>query len=173
MVSTLGNAVLFNISWLAIVYTHSAMWAPVLLAAHLAIHFGLMGKGLPEARLILGIALFGILLDQLLFALGVFTVGGVSAPAPLWISCLWPVLGTTLMHAFSNLQQRLLLATICGAVGGAVSYTSGTALTDVQFGSVFWGPLIMAMLWAFLFPTFLVIARTIGTKGEGAQHVAS
>jgi Protein of unknown function (DUF2878) len=173
MASAAGNAVLFNISWLAIVYTHSATWAPVVVAAHLAIHLGLMGKGLPEARLILGIALFGVLLDQLLFALGVFTVNGVYAPAPLWIGCLWPVLATTLMHAFRTLQQRLLLAAVFGAVGGAMSYTAGTAMTNVQFGSVVWGPVIMSILWALLFPTLLVMARITGTRAEGAHHVAT
>jgi Protein of unknown function (DUF2878) len=173
MAMTMTNAVLFNISWLAIVYTQSAMWAPVLAAAHLGIHFSLMGRGFSEARFILGVTLFGVVLDHILFALGVFTISGVSAPAPLWISCIWPVLATTLMHAFSSLQRRVLLASVLGAAGGAASYIGGTGLTEVQFGSAVWGPVTIAILWAVLFPALLAIARVIGSRQEDVQYVES
>jgi len=172
MPSALINAVLFNIGWLAVVYTQSALWAPVLAAAHLALHFRLMGEGFAEARLILGVTVFGIALDHLLFALGVFTIHGVYAPPPVWLSCLWPVLGTTLLHSFRRLQLHPLLATIFGAAGGAASYIAGTSLTAVQFGSAVWGPLTMGALWALLFPALLAVARLAGTGREDTHHVA-
>lgn len=171
MPDSVVNALLFNVSWLAIVYTHSAIWAPIVAAAHLALHFRLMGRGFPEARLILWVALLGIATDHLLFALGVFTVNGVNTSPPVWISCLWPVLGTTLMHAFAGLRQRPLLAAVFGAAGGAASYVGGTGLTDVGFASAVWGPLVMAVLWAFLFPALLGIARIERTPLEDTQHV--
>ena len=99
------NGVLFNITWLAVVYTHSALWALVITAAHLALHFSLISSRFAEARLILGLTLFGAILDQILFVLGVFAYKGASAAAPVWMSCLWPVLGTTLLHAFRGLQH--------------------------------------------------------------------
>ena len=167
------NGVLFNITWLAVVYTHSAMWALVITAAHLALHFSLISSRFAEARLILGLTLFGAILDQLLFVLGVFALQGASAAAPVWMSCLWPVVGTTLLHAFRGLQQHILLATIFGALGGAASYTAGTRLTDVEFGSVFWGPIIMALLWAVLFPAMLAVARIMNTESGREHYVAS
>jgi hypothetical protein len=168
--SAVINGALFNISWLAIVYTHSARWALLFTAAHLVLHFRLMGRGIAEARLILTVALFGVLLDQLLFALGVFTIRGTPGFPPVWISCLWPVLATTLMHAFRGLQQHVFLAMALGGLGGASSYLAGTALTDVQFGSSVWGPLIMATLWTFLLPALLGIARDISTEPGSGQH---
>jgi hypothetical protein len=109
--------------------------------------------------------LAGFLLDQVFFAVGIFTVSGKFSFAPLWLSCLWPVLATTLMHAFSGLQQRLLLASVIGAIGGAGSYGAGTRLSDVDFTSLFWGPIIMALTWAIVFPALMLAARLNMTRG--------
>ena len=160
MVNTLANGLLFNISWLAIVSTHSLVLAPVVVALHLLVHFTFMGRGMVEARLVFGVTLVGFLLDQIFFAAGVFTLSGKVSFAPVWISCLWPVLATTLMHAFCRLQQRLALAALVGAIGGAASYVAGTRLSDVDFTSLFWGPIIMASTWAIVFPLLLLAART-------------
>lgn len=173
MRDTVINGLMFNISWFAIVSTQSPVLAPLFACVHLALHFLLMGKGLVEARLILAVTLFGVILDQLLFALGVFNTGGAASVAPVWISCLWPVLATTFMHAFSGLRDRPWLASIFGAAGGAGSYIAGTGLTAVQFGSPAWGPLIMATLWALLFPSLLLIACTFVTNYEEPQHAWS
>lgn len=173
LVQNVANGILFNIFWLAIVVTHSAALAPLIVVAHLSLHFSLMGRGLTEARFILVITLFGFALDQLLFALGVFTISGKAALAPLWISCLWPVLATTFMHAFSSLQSNRTLAIIFGAAGGAASYIAGTGLSDVEFSSSFWGPIILAILWAQLFPSLLWFARVTAGQQKGACHVAT
>ena len=153
------NGLLFNISWLAILTTHSSAFGPLLVALHMLIHFAVMGRGFAEVRLIAGVTLCGILIDQLLFLTGVFTIAGQSALAPLWMTCLWPVLATTLQHAFEKLQQRTYLAILLGGVGGAVSYTAGTRLTDVAFSSDVFGPLTMGIIWAILFPLLLRVAR--------------
>jgi hypothetical protein len=158
VMSTVVNGLLFNLSWFAIVSTQSIVVAPLLATLHLVVHFSLMGRGLTEAAFILLVTLFGVVLDQTLFFLGVFTVNGESSLAPLWISCLWPVLATTFMHAFSGLANRTWLAVICGGIGGAGSYLAGTGLTDVQFGSALWGPWILAGIWMVLFPALLAVA---------------
>ncbi|MFT4822464.1 MAG: hypothetical protein ACI9J0_000374 [Cryomorphaceae bacterium] len=159
----LANGMLFNVSWLAIVYTHSAVLAPAMAALHLVAHFAFMGRGLVEARFVLGVSLFGFLLDQVIFSTGVLAVSDstvvVAMAAPLWISCLWPVLATTLMHAFSPLQKRLVLAALIGAVSGPASYMAGARLSDVDFVSQFWGSVTMVAIWAMLLPALLLAAR--------------
>jgi Protein of unknown function (DUF2878) len=161
--NTVINSLMFNVSWLAIVLSQSDFWAPLLAATHLIIHFVLMGRGRVELQLIMAVSVFGLLLDQLLFRIGVFTLAGSNGFAPLWLSCLWPVLATTLMHAFSSLNTRLLLAVMVGAIGGAASYTAGTRLSGIAFGSPDYGPLIMASLWALLFPLLLRAAQYSAT----------
>jgi hypothetical protein len=158
-IPALTNGIMFNVSWFAIVYMHSPYWAPAIAALHLACHFLTIGRGLMEAKFVLGVSLFGLVLDQVLFSAGVFLSPQSVAFAPLWISCLWPVLATTMMHAFSALQRRYILATIAGAIGGGASYMAGVRLSDVDFGSPLWGPLFIALLWAGLFPLLLNLAR--------------
>jgi hypothetical protein len=150
------NALLFNLSWLAIVIPHSSRWAPLVVVLHLLVHFRLFGYGPGEARLILMVTVMGLILDQMLFLTRVLTVSGEPALAPLWLTCLWPVLATTLMHAFSTLQQRLVLASAAGGLGGALTYVAGTRLSDVEFASAMWGPVALGLTWAVLFPALLV-----------------
>ena len=159
MLYTIGNGLLFNVTWLVIVVTASPVIAPLAAALHLAVHFALMGKGIPELKVVAQVSVLGIIIDQLLFYLGVFTVAGAPALPPVWLSCLWPVLATTLMHAFSGLQGRYALAAVFGAVGGAASFVAGTRLTSVAFASAVYGPVIIAAVWAVLFPLLLQIPR--------------
>lgn len=159
IVSLIMNGMLFNISWFVIVSTHSSMLAPLVVVGHLLVHFSLLGRGAPELVFITAVTLFGLALDQVLFYLGVFTVSGQPSLAPVWLSCLWPVLATTCMHAFSGLARRPWLAAAFGGVGGAGSYLAGTALSTVQFGSDAQGPWIMGGLWVILFPVLLMMAQ--------------
>jgi hypothetical protein len=156
---TLVNGLMFNITWFAIVVTESMVVAPILAALHLLIHFLVMGKGFVELKVVAQVTLIGVVLDQLLFYLNVFNVGGASALPPLWLACLWPVLATTFMHAFAGLQNRYFLASALGAIGGALSFIAGTGLTSVAFESDFFGPVIIGALWAVLFPLLLQIPR--------------
>lgn len=144
------------------------MIAPAVVVVHLCIHLALVGSNQRELQLIACVAVLGVLVDQLLFRSGVFTVLGQAAWPPLWMTCLWPVLATTLMHAFRSLQQRPLLSSVLGAVSGAASYTAGTRLTDVAFFSEFWGPLMLGALWAALFPLLLLLAARLERETDAA-----
>ena len=167
-VYTVINGLIFNVSWFAIVSTHSSALALLIASVHLVLHFTFVGRGWPEAVFIAGVTLLGIFLDQALFYFGVFTISGQPALAPVWITCLWPVLATTCMHAFSGLNNRLWLAVLFGGFGSAGSYLAGTSLSDVQFGSAAWGPWTLAVLWMGLFPALLSVAKRcdIGLRKE-------
>ncbi len=159
LVNTVFNGLLFNITWFAIVFTHNNVFAVLFVTAHMLVHFSLMGQGWVEIRLITGVTLMGAVVDRLLFYYGVLALDGHSAMAPFWLTCLWPVLATTFRHAFSSLQQRPLLAAVLGAVGGSLSYSAGAALSDISFGDSMTGPVVMALLWAVLFPLLLLAAN--------------
>lgn len=168
-----ANVLMFNVSWFAILLTQSSFLAPVIVLLHLSAHFYCMGKGRPELLLIAGVTVFGFAIDQILFAAGVFNLEGQSAYAPLWLTCLWPVFASTLMHAFDWLQNRIILSTIFGAVGGAMSYIAGVRLTSIEFGSLFWGPVIIGALWAVAFPLFLKISAKISRSSDGGALAKS
>lgn len=151
------NGVLFNVTWFCIVASESGVFAPLFAALHLAIHFTLVGARREEVALIAMVTVLGFALDHLLFRLGVFTVGGELASPPLWMTSLWPVLSTTVLHAFSFLHGRYVLAVLFGALGGALSYTAGTSLTAVEFFDPAKGPLVLGLIWAVVFPLLLVM----------------
>lgn len=159
MRNTLINGLMFNISWLLIVGFETALVAVSVALLHLLIHFAVMGKGYIELKVVIQVVLIGVVVDQLLFYFEVFTVAGQAALPPLWMACLWPVLATTLMHAFSSLQSRYLLAVVVGGIGGVAAFVAGTRLTDVAFASAFFGPVIIAIVWALLFPLLLQLPR--------------
>ncbi|MEH6568487.1 MAG: DUF2878 domain-containing protein [Halioglobus sp.] len=166
------NGMMFNLAWLGIVMTHSVVYAPLFAALHLVIHFIVMGKGFPELRVIGVVTVLGCLLDQLLFRVGVFTGAGLSVLPPLWMACLWPVLASTLLHAFSTLRGRYFLSAFLGAIGGAVSYTAGTRLTEVAFGSAVYGPMAVGLLWAMLFPALLDLADVLSRSGRANEKLS-
>ena len=157
----LVNGIMFNLTWLGIVMTHSIVYAPIFALLHLAIHFSVMGKGWFEFRVICVVTVLGCILDLLLFRFGVFTGAGLSLLPPFWLVCLWPVLATPLLHAFASLRGRYFMAALLGAIGGVASYTAGTRLTEVAFGYGLYGPIIIGLLWAALFPGLLELAAVL------------
>ncbi len=168
-----ANVVMFNIAWFGILLTQSSIVAPVIVIISLFAHFRVMGKGRPELFLIAGVTALGFVIDQTLFGSGVFNLAGHSALAPLWLTCLWPVFATTLMHAFDWLQGRLVLSSAVGAVGGCLSYIAGVRLTVIDFGSALWGPVIIAALWAVIFPLFLTASAAVSNSNNNAPSEGS
>lgn len=150
------NGLMFNLSWFLIVTSGNALVAWSVALVHVVLHLALLGRGRGETQLLVAATLYGLLLDQLLFLTGTLRAPGPGAP--LWLSALWPVFACTLLHAFSGLRTRPLLAALAGAVGGYGSYRLGAGLSVVEFGSPGAG-LVVALLWAGLFPLGLIVAH--------------
>lgn len=157
---------MFNVSWLLIVTSQDAIVAWSVVAVHLALHTGLMGRGSGELRFVLLLSAVGLLIDQLLFATAVLVLPGSGTLAPLWLTALWPVLATTALHAFSGLRQHLWLAALVGAVGGFGSYRLGAMLSPVDLGAMPYSALALGLLWAGLFPAMLLLAQRCLVPGS-------
>jgi len=151
------------------VTTASAIVAPIVVLIHLGVHALFIGLKRQEPLFIGIVAVGGLALDHALFSVGIFLIQEAPAPAPLWLSCLWPVLATTFMHAFESLQHHLPLAAIVGAVGGAMSYIAGTRLSDVSFFDPLLGPALLGVVWFFLMPTLLVLASRASGGADDAS----
>jgi hypothetical protein len=167
------NVLMFNAAWFAILLTQSSFIAPIIVVLSLFAHFQVMGKGKPELLLIAGVTSLGFVIDQTLFGTGVFNLEGKAALAPLWLTCLWPVFATTLMHAFDWLRGKVIVSSVVGAVGGCLSYIAGVRLTIIDFGSALWGPIIIAALWAIIFPLFLKISEKITEANSSDSNEGS
>jgi len=166
MVMKLLNGIMFNISWLLIVLAQDALISWAVAAVHVTLHMLVMGRGRAELQLLGLAAVVGLAVDQLLFTANVLGNATGAAGAPLWLSALWPVFATTLLHAFAGLRANLLLAAMIGGIGGYLSYRVGTGLSGVDFAQPMFTDAVLIVLWGVLFPSLLVMAAQLSAGQE-------
>ena len=65
-----------------------------------------------------------------------------------------------------------VVAAILGGIGGYGSYLAGTAMSAVDFADPVYGPAIVGVLWAALFPVLALLARLWFRDQEGNGHEA-
>jgi len=147
----LANAGLFQLGWLAAIYSPQhplLLLGPVLVAA---LHLGWLGRG--EWPLLLAVTALGTALDSLLMHAGLFEFAEPGWLIPPWLMLMWTLLATTLRHALAWTARPWWLASALGAVTAPISYYAGARLAGVglPLGT---GPslLILSALWALVFP---------------------
>lgn len=151
------NAILFQLGWFACVLGGN-LNAVVWIIPYLALHFSCFSRFKGEWMFVLGFAALGITLDSLAMNAGIFAIPG-SLPFPIWLACLWIMMGTFIPHGLSWLIGRPLTATVCGAVGGCLSYYAGIRLGIARTDNLplalgFW-----AVQWGLLVPMALAAAQ--------------
>ena len=153
------NGVLFQLGWFACVIGGD-LFAVLFTLFYLPFHGYFLVEKSREWLLIIGFAALGWVIDAALAALGVISFA-TALPIPVWLICLWLLFGTTLCHVFSWLHQRLLLSAVLGAWAGASSYWAGTQLASVTFPDVPLALAVFAVIWLFLFPLGMWLARRL------------
>ena len=145
----LFNALRFEAGWLLCVLGGSGV-AAIIGSALLGWHFWRCAKP-GEWRFIGVFALLGLALDGGLHLAGGFDFGEhtlVSGLLPLWLWMLWPLFATLVFHSLAWLWQYPMIAAVCGAVSGPLSYFGGAALTGVSLAP--WLLPAQAIIWAAL-----------------------
>jgi len=161
MLERLANAVLFQLGWFACVMGGNSLWL-LLAVAVLVIHLRWISSWAREGRLILSVVLLGTAVDSTLRWSGVFEFRDVAPLIPLWLMLLWALLATTLRHCLQWSASPWWLASLLGAVGGALSYYAGGQLAGVRFPYGQWPTLVgVGLLWALLFPLLHVMAARL------------
>lgn len=153
------NFGLFQLGWWVCVLGGSYAALGVIIVVS-SIHFALTDDRYKDAMLALLLLAIGIMHDNILVFSGliIFTTDF----APLWILCLWWLLGLTLRHSVDYIYQRPLLAAIGGAVSAPLAYYLGVSLTSANWGMGA-TPALMAIgfLWLFILPFHWAIARRL------------
>ena len=148
----LGNALLFQLGWLACVLGAHHPWLLWLAAACLVSHLTWLAQP-GELRLIMAVSLCGWMTDSLLLILGVFDFAGPRYLLPGWLALLWPLFASTLRHSLAWSARPWWLASLSGALGGPLSYWGGVNLAGVGLPLGTWPSLlILAAVWALLLP---------------------
>ncbi len=107
------------------------------------------------------VGLAGLLIDNALSALGVFTFAQPSAGLiSVWLVCIWVLFAATLKHSMGWLQGRWLLAAVLGGVFAPMSYLAGSKLASVTLAApISFSLAVLSLCWAVLFPLLLLAAR--------------
>jgi hypothetical protein len=166
MKRNLLNLALFQVAWFAAVLgaANGATWlGPLVMLAVLGVHLATTQDRQGELKL-LGVAgLAGFLFDTSLVAAGVLTPVQALLPHPFsppWMIGLWLNFAATLNVSLAWLQERYLLAALCGAVGGPLAYYGGAKLGATASLPTTGGIFILAFGWGILTPLLVRAAKS-------------
>jgi len=175
--TSLINYSLFQAGWFACVLGAAAGWPWVAAGTGIVvvlIHLILVRRPGPEA-LLLGFSLaLGLTVDAVHIRTGVlvFAGGGIHpALPPIWILVLWLQIATTLHYSLAWLNGRYAIASLLGAVSGALAYWAGVRLGAASFGvDLVPGLLQIGLSWAMVMPVLLFVASRTVPPGKGAVY---
>lgn len=108
----------------------------------------------PKGEMVFFMALFGLgfFVDSILIKLGLFTIIPSASFAPLWLVCMWVLMGMT-FEMMLLFRSRIWLVCILGVIFGPLSYFWGEAFQILIYQRPLWASLaIHGLLWAVLTP---------------------
>lgn len=152
LVFTIANAVLFQIGWFVCILCGS-LWAGIFTLAAITFHFVISSRRLDDAIAVFIAIALGLFHDSLLLHTGhIQFVESVYLP-PLWLVCLWALLGITLNHSLVWIYSRPLWSGLLGAIAAPLSYLAGVSLSSAEWSSPLLEVLpIIAILWLAILP---------------------
>jgi hypothetical protein len=149
--------------------------AILLLALHLFLSRAVLWA---ELRLVLAVAVFGILLETGFMGAGLLTFAGspiLGFLPPIWVWALWLGFASLPNGSLTWLQGRTGLQMLLGLVFGPLAYWTGAkmgAATMPGTGAL----VVIGLAWALAFPVIMMLAATISPRPRAAtvdlDHVA-
>lgn len=167
----------FDAAWFAAVAGGAAGWpwtgalpALLVVALHLVVS---RRTAWPEAKLIVAITIFGVLLEAGLMAAGVIRYAG-AAPGqilpPVWIWALWVGFATLPNASLGWIKGRWLLQVVFGLIFGPLAYWTGAKMGAASFPGSTGGSLFtIALVWALAFPTIMLLADRIAPQAPSPR----
>ena len=152
LVFTIANAVLFQVGWFVCILCGS-FWAGIFTLMAITFHF-IISRQRPEDTVAVLIAIaLGLLHDSLLLHSGHIQFVESACLPPLWLVCLWALLGITLNHSLVWIYSRSLWSALLGAIAAPLSYLAGVSLSSAEWSSPLVEVLpIIAILWLIVLP---------------------
>lgn len=155
------NALLFQIGWFTCVFGGDFV-ALIFTLSLLIIH---MSFFLRERKEYLAITLFptvGILAESLLIWSDLHYVG--LSYVPIWLACLWVLVGLTLFHSLRWLGTTPALSVALSLLAPPISYYFGGKAVGFTFSSPFTSLMLISVIWGVILPNFVHYARTTHTS---------
>lgn len=152
LVFTIANALLFQVGWFVCILCGS-LWAGIFTLAAITGHFIISRQRREDAIAVLFAIALGVLHDSLLLHSGQIQFSESAYLPPLWLVCLWALLGITLNHSLVWIYSRPLWSALLGAIAAPLSYLAGVGLSSAEWSSPLVEVLpIIAILWLIVLP---------------------
>jgi hypothetical protein len=156
------NLLFFQLGWWSCVIgaAHGWPWlGPLVVAPLLTYHLRTSADRRSEILFLLVVALVGTAMDSLLALSGVVSYrgGGTWPLAPVWITALWIIFGTTLNVSMRWLVGRPGLALVLGALAGPSTYYGAARLGAVEISNTWTAWVVLGTSWGLALPTLLWI----------------
>jgi hypothetical protein len=179
LVFTIANALLFQAGWFVCILCGS-FWAGIFTLAAIIFHFVISRQRRDDAvALLIAIAL-GLVHDSLLLHGGHIRFVESAYLPPLWLVCLWALLGITLNHSLVWIYSRPLWSALLGAIAAPLSYLAGVSLSSAEWSSPLVEVLpIIAILWLVVLPLHRFLSLRVlsyvqrKTTGLSSSHSRS
>lgn len=151
-VFTITNALLFQAGWFVCILCGS-FWAGIFTLAAIIFHFVISRQRRDDAVAVLIAIALGLVHDSLLLHSGYIRFVESAYLPPLWLVCLWALLGITLNHSLVWIYSRPLWSALLGAIAAPLSYLAGVSLSSAEWSSPLVEVLpIIAILWLVVLP---------------------
>ncbi len=157
------NAVVFQIGWFICVL-YGNLWAGLFTGLTLVLHFvysPIKGRDLVALGLSLAI---GFVHDAVLLGESLIHFTETRDTSPLWVLCVWALLGINLNHSLRWVYERPWIGAVLGAICGPLSYLAGERLSSASWLStnllVDVVPVLVVM-WALVLPIHRWLSQLI------------
>lgn len=153
-------------TWAACAYgaTHSTPKLGLYIGlTYIILHFILSTERLRDVKIMFIIGILGILIDSIFTKFYIISFPHFDAfylPTPAWLMCLWFVFALMVPYSLYWLKNKIVLASIIGAIGGSFSYFLGHKLGALQLEDpILINLVIYFIMWGLLFPVSLMIVK--------------
>jgi len=161
------NFLLFYVGWgfcLTGAITGNPFLGPIVVAGFLFYHLIQERFRMSEIVMILSLSILGTLNDTIYLNLGMidYKAGYETIPwlAPLWVTSIWTLFAMSVNHSMVWLRINLVLASVFGAGGGAISYFAAARVGAAVFHpSIIVVLGVIAVVWAIIMPLIILYGQ--------------
>lgn len=157
---TLLSFVSFNLGWWACALgpKYGYAWAgPVTMPLWIGLHLYYSPTRLGEALFLFALAPLGFLVDSGLIYAGIFHIQPTVSFSPLWLVCMWILLGIT-FESMLTMRRSLILVCLMGVLSGPLSYTFAQAVDILIYADPDWLSMgLHGVLWAAMMPMLFAL----------------
>lgn len=162
-VKRIAGFLLFDLVWFAAVIGRED-WIWITLALVVGQLVLTWSSGRWQPRLIVQLALGGLLLEAILATMGLIDFSG-DALLPLWLVLLWVGFAGMALTALDWLQHKVAVAALIGFFGGPVSYVIGAGVDAATAPHGLW---IMSLGYAVAYAIYMawfavMVKRQLGS----------